>query len=189
MRLSEEISQVMSTWLPMELEMTHSYTVANPMITKSNGFGTALFHSTKSKFATNGVVIGDDSGFLGVAKVMESLAKFLTLLGIEEQGSIFGFSSGSTNGRDLLAQEVNGSIKSGGGHIRIAVIGDGAKGEKTCSTRSGTRFTIEGGIRMDSQLHVRGSIGNTGIWMTRRILKESLHLKHGALSGIGLLLG
>ena len=189
MRLSEEISQVMSTRLPMELEMTHSNTVTNPMIAKSNGFGTTLLDSTKSKFATDGVVIGNDSGFLGIAKVMKGLAKFLSLLGIEEQGSIFGFSSRSTDGRDLFAQEVNGSIKPAGENIGIAIIGDGAKGEQTCSTRSGTRFTIEGGIGVNGQLHIRGSIGNPSIGMTSSILKESLHFKHGALSGIGLLLG
>ena len=189
MGFGEEISQVVSTRLPLEVEMAHSNTITDPMIAEGNGFGSTLFAGAKGKFSADGVVIGNNSRFLGIAKVMKSLAQFFALLGIEEQGSVLSFCSRSTDSRDLFTQEVDGPIEFGGWVIRIAVIVDGPKGEESSSTRPGTRFGIKRGIGVNGQLHIRGSIGNPGMGMTSSILKETLNFKHGALSGIGLLLG
>ena len=64
MRFGKKICQIMSPWQLLETKMAHLDPVSDPVVAEGNGLRTPLFALLKCKFATDGVVIRNNSGLL-----------------------------------------------------------------------------------------------------------------------------
>ena len=95
-----EVGKVMLSWFPFQFKMLLGNAVLDPMVTHGDGFGSADFCGLVSNRASGGVVIYN-LGWLGlwVAEVFKNLASDFSVLSVEVQSCIFGFSCGSDYGR------------------------------------------------------------------------------------------
>jgi len=91
--LGEIVSFVRGTQSPEDVILALTNMVANPIEMHVNGFGPFLFDVVIGNSSGCGVVSLYWCGGLGVAQFLEGNVQRTSMLGIEEQGTKFSFSS------------------------------------------------------------------------------------------------
>jgi hypothetical protein len=184
MVLGEIIVGVLSTALPVEMDVFLKHTILKPVIAHVECFGTAATDLFMKDAVGSGVVSfkGSTAGGLRMPHFQQGGMNGNSVLSVEEKSSNFSFRSRGGNGAQGFAEDMDSAV--GFGVRRVA----GSRGmcrQKEMAGRLTASFGKNqvGCIRADRQHHVRGVVADGGNGMSGKIVKKHVAGKASFLVG------
>ena len=118
MMLGEVVGFVETSFLPVDVELSLTDTVADPVVAHVDGFGAFLLDGVIGNAGSGGIVSGNRGWRLGVAEFFEGDSDWAGLFAVVEEGRKFSFGGARDDFADELAENVDGAVRGRGWIVR-----------------------------------------------------------------------
>ena len=168
------VGSIGGPWPPIDAELFLTFSVPQPMKTHVHGFGRLWLNFVGHHSICRGVVCLNRCWGLWVPHFFQQCSLGDSVFGVDKQSAKFGLCCrGHDRFKDLRYVE----------HRAVVCRDGGIEGEEVMSANSTHRvgFIEIGGVAMDGEHHVAGSVCEHGLLLCSRIIQELLAFLHGVL--------
>ncbi len=191
--LGEVVGEVLDALVPVDVEVTLSGAILDPIVPHVHGFGATLTNRVVGNTSRSGIVGDNGCGALGVAKFRQCVANGFGITTVVEEASELGFSSGGDDFLEAMGDDKDGTVEANLFELdRFAgVVGGRLIAEVEEAGVAGARegFAEVGSITVDMKPHGAGEVGYGGIGVARSVVEKLDNELHGAFGGSTLLCG